>query len=107
MGRACQRLCRTDPVVDVVATALNTCRMVATRFQIDGMHCAACVARIEKSLAQVPGVTSAQVNLATREGRVESAAELPVPSLREAVERALTGMAEHMVNTGHAAGCQR
>lgn len=62
--------------------------MVATRFQIDGMHCAACVARIEKSLAQVPGVTSAQVNLATRQGRVESAAELPVPSLREAVERA-------------------
>ena len=28
-------------------------------------------------------------------------------ALREAVERAITGMAEHMVNTGNAAGCPR
>ena len=62
--------------------------MVATRFHIDGMHCAACVARVEKTLSQVPGVDSAQVNLATREGRVESASELPSPMLQEAVERA-------------------
>lgn len=29
------------------------------------------------------------------------------PALRAAVERAFTGMAEHMVNTGKAAGCPR
>ena len=62
--------------------------MIATRFHIDGMHCAACVARVEKILAQVPGVDSAQVNLATREGRVESAVELPSRAIQEAVERA-------------------
>jgi Cu+-exporting ATPase len=33
--------------------------------QIEGMTCASCVARIEKALAAVPGVTSAAVNLAT------------------------------------------
>lgn len=29
------------------------------------------------------------------------------PTLREAVQRAFTGMAEHMVNTGSAVGCPR
>lgn len=32
---------------------------------IDGMTCASCVARVEKALAKVDGVVSAQVNLAT------------------------------------------
>ncbi|MDD2227918.1 MAG: heavy metal translocating P-type ATPase [Candidatus Cloacimonetes bacterium] len=34
---------------------------------IDGMHCAACSARTEKALAQMPGVVSANVNLALEE----------------------------------------
>ncbi|WP_353948170.1 heavy metal translocating P-type ATPase [Sporolactobacillus sp. Y61] len=37
---------------------------------ISGMTCAACAARIEKGLARMPGVTSAQVNLATESGTV-------------------------------------
>ena len=32
---------------------------------IDGMTCASCVARVEKALKKVPGVTEAEVNLAT------------------------------------------
>ena len=32
---------------------------------ISGMHCAGCVARIEKALAQANGVKEARVNLAT------------------------------------------
>ncbi len=31
---------------------------------IDGMHCASCSARVEKALSQLPGVSSANVNLA-------------------------------------------
>jgi len=34
---------------------------------VEGIHCAGCVARLEKSLAATPGVLSATVNLATNE----------------------------------------
>ena len=39
---------------------------------VGGMHCAACVARVERALAAAPGVELATVNLATRqaEGQV-------------------------------------
>jgi Cu+-exporting ATPase len=37
---------------------------------IGGMTCASCVTRVEKALAQVPGVASATVNLATEQARV-------------------------------------
>ena len=42
---------------------------------IDGMTCAACVARVEKALVSVPGVTGAAVNLATKSARVEGNAD--------------------------------
>ena len=38
---------------------------------IEGMTCASCVARVEKSLLKVPGVTSATVNLATERATVQ------------------------------------
>ncbi len=37
---------------------------------IGGMHCASCVTRVEKALAQAPGVREARVNLATESARV-------------------------------------
>ncbi|MDZ4121066.1 MAG: cation transporter, partial [Candidatus Cloacimonadaceae bacterium] len=37
---------------------------------ISGMHCAACSARVEKSLLQLPGAISASVNLTLEEGTV-------------------------------------
>ncbi|MCP8940631.1 heavy metal translocating P-type ATPase [Alsobacter sp. SYSU M60028] len=54
---------------------------------IDGMTCAACVARVEKALADVPGVAAAEVNLATKSARVRAAGALPPPeTLVAAVE---------------------
>ena len=44
---------------------------------IDGMTCAACVGRVEKALASVPGVTAAEVNLATKSARIHAAGVLP------------------------------
>ena len=37
---------------------------------IEGMTCASCVARVEKALKKVPGVLSAEVNLATEKAQV-------------------------------------
>lgn len=39
-------------------------------FSIKGMHCASCVAMLERSLKKVPGVESANVNLATTKATV-------------------------------------
>ena len=44
--------------------------MAEVILDIEGMHCASCVARVEGALAKVPGVQSAHVNLATNQGRV-------------------------------------
>jgi Cu+-exporting ATPase len=43
------------------------------RLAIDGLHCAACVARVEKAIATTPGVESVVVNLATHEAVVAPA----------------------------------
>jgi Cu+-exporting ATPase len=40
-------------------------------YQIEGMTCAACVRRVEKTLLGVPGVATAQVNLATERATIE------------------------------------
>ncbi|MBU2547195.1 MAG: heavy metal translocating P-type ATPase [Proteobacteria bacterium] len=41
-----------------------------TTISVGGMTCAACVRRVEKALAEVPGVTEAGVNLATEKATV-------------------------------------
>jgi Cu+-exporting ATPase len=57
--------------------------------EIEGMHCAACVGRIERALKKVDGVTDAQVNLATNRARVSSSMPAPSPdALIAAVVRA-------------------
>ncbi len=42
-----------------------------TRLGIEGMTCAACVARVERSISKLPGVHSAAVNLATESATVD------------------------------------
>jgi len=37
---------------------------------VRGMHCAACVGRVERALTSVPGVDQASVNLATEQATV-------------------------------------
>ncbi|MCS6763495.1 MAG: cadmium-translocating P-type ATPase [Candidatus Protistobacter heckmanni] len=50
----------------------------ALRLNIEGMSCASCVAHVEKGLKQVPGVVSAEVNLATEMAEVGLACAGPV-----------------------------
>ncbi len=42
-----------------------------TALHIEGMHCGSCVARVDKALLAVPGVTAAAVNLTTNMAQVE------------------------------------
>ena len=42
------------------------------KLPIEGMTCASCVARVEKALKAVPGVGSAEVNLATETATVST-----------------------------------
>ena len=41
-----------------------------TVIAIEGMHCAACVAKVEKALRAVPGVSEASVNFSTEQANV-------------------------------------
>ena len=57
-------------------------------FQITGMSCAACSARIEKALNALPGVFSATVNLATERATVEfSGNELSFQQIQAKVKK--------------------
>ena len=55
---------------------------------IEGMSCASCVARVERSLTAVPGVTEASVNLATEAASVRTDGSVALAALRAAVEKA-------------------
>src|SRR6202795_1430566 len=55
-------------------------------FPVKGMHCAACVGKVERALLGVPGVKTAAVNLATERATVRLSAGGPsLDALRRAV----------------------
>lgn len=55
---------------------------------VEGMTCASCVARVEKVLLKVPGVSSALVNLATERAAVQALSTVSAASLLLAVKKA-------------------
>jgi Cu+-exporting ATPase len=57
-------------------------------FPVAGMTCASCVARVEEALSSVPGVVSANVNLASEKATVEYLEGTDVADLRRAVSEA-------------------
>ena len=56
------------------------------QFNVTGMSCAACQARVEKAVSQVPGVSSCSVSLLTNSMGVEGDAD--ENKIIEAVENA-------------------
>jgi Cu2+-exporting ATPase len=52
---------------------------------VPGMHCAGCMAKVERALVAVPGVDAARVNLTARQVRVDHAAAVTVPQLVDAL----------------------
>ncbi|MBL9051182.1 MAG: copper-translocating P-type ATPase [Tabrizicola sp.] len=75
----------------------------ATDLDIEGMTCASCVARVERALQAVPGVTLAHVNLATESARVEGVAD--PDALLQAVKRA--GYEAHVATAAQEAPSER
>jgi Cu+-exporting ATPase len=57
-------------------------------FPVSGMTCASCVARVEQALSTVPGVISANVNLASEKATVEYIESTEIAGLRRAVKEA-------------------
>ncbi|RZA15537.1 MAG: cation-translocating P-type ATPase, partial [Proteobacteria bacterium] len=51
------------------------------KFDIQGMSCASCVARIEKVVKKLPGVAEASVNLATETAMIQFNPELVTPEV--------------------------
>lgn len=52
---------------------------------VPGMHCAGCMAKVERGLKGVPGVAAARVNLTARQVRVEHRADVDIPVLVDAL----------------------
>ncbi|RVH07275.1 heavy metal translocating P-type ATPase [Sinorhizobium meliloti] len=61
---------------------------VSTNFGIEGMTCASCVRRVEKAITAVPGVASANVNLATERATVQFDGEPDTLAVLHAIEKA-------------------
>lgn len=61
---------------------------------IEGMTCASCVARVEKSLRRAEGVEDVAVNLALNRARVKTRGAVPLERLVDRVERAGYGAKE-------------
>lgn len=73
-----------DLAPQVLVSAVETAGYDVPRETVDliveGMTCASCVGRVEKALEKVPGVLSAEVNLATERARVTELAGAVLPA---------------------------
>lgn len=59
----------------------------ALSFSIAGLHCAACVARVENALTALPQVQSAAVNLSTQKATIQTIAPIPLATISEQIEK--------------------
>jgi Cu+-exporting ATPase len=57
-------------------------------FAVGGMSCASCVSRVEKAIRSVPGVVSANVNLANNQATVEYLEDVRLSVIKQAVKDA-------------------
>src|SRR5262249_24168278 len=78
-----------DQVVQAVQASGYQVRLEHTTIPIKGMHCAGCVATVERALQSVPGVVEARVNLATEQATVVYVpTSVEASTLRQAISRA-------------------
>ena len=87
---------------------MTTAEKTRVDFPVKGMHCAACVGKVERALQGVPGVDRAAVNLAIERATVWlDPAAAGVPALRTAVAAAGYTVPEEIAATPEAADRER
>ncbi|MGN1057551.1 MAG: heavy metal translocating P-type ATPase, partial [Comamonas sp.] len=64
---------------------------------VEGMTCASCVGRVERTLGKLPGVASVSVNLATEQAQIAFAAAPDVAAVVAAIEKAGYAVPQHTV----------
>lgn len=72
----------------MTALAPSPCEasLETTVLVVPGMHCAGCMAKVERALGAVPGVASARVNLTAKQVRAEHAAQVEPADLIAALD---------------------
>ena len=75
------------------------------QFSVDGMSCASCVARVEKAVTAVPGVSNVSVNLASETVRMDGPVEPVVAALQAAGYPARVATLNAPVEGMSCAGC--
>src|SRR5680860_1315328 len=73
-------------------------------FDVAGMTCGSCAARVQRVLGRQPGVVDAQVNYATGRARVDAAGDVDVAALQAAVDKIGYGLEPATAVTTPAAG---
>jgi len=82
-----RELVETRALVEAVRKTGYDVAVASAELQIQGISCASCVLKIERSLLELPGVVKAAVNLATGKLKVEFLAnEVGLAGIRKAVE---------------------
>lgn len=56
-----------------------------TLFSVPGMHCAGCISKIERGLAETPGIASARVNFTAKRVTISHQGDMTVPDLVDAI----------------------
>ncbi len=79
----------TKTLMDTISDVGYGVAVTKTTFSVSGMTCASCVGNVENALAKVPGVISANVNLANEKATVQYlAGEASMADFKRAVEDA-------------------
>jgi len=71
--------------VNAIAPTTGLTPAESTVLVVPGMHCAGCMAKVERALGAVPGVVAARVNLTARQVRVEHDPAVTMPALMDAL----------------------
>ncbi|MEM9144860.1 MAG: heavy metal translocating P-type ATPase [Pseudomonadota bacterium] len=72
-----------DAVIHAVEAAGFQVPTAEAQIALTGLQCAACVARVEARLRRIPGIVSAEVNLATERARIQWTGARPTRSILE------------------------